>query len=391
MAKSGNKQLGSAKAAKNDEFYTQYADIEKEVNAYLEFDPDTFCGKTVLLPCDDPEWSKFTRFFAENFERLGLRKLVSTSYAPNAKKAKYGVDLFDFAAGRKLDPARGRILVLDHDANGSGRIDLDDLEWKYLEGDGDFRSDEVRRLRDAADVIVTNPPFSLFREFLAWIMEADKKFLVIGNMNTINTKDVFPLVVSGKLWMGNGFTNGNAYFQVADGTKISYADGVYDSVTNLVKFRNCCWYTNLEHGRRHQPLQLMSMSDNLRYSRHREIRDVGYRHYDNYDAIEVPYSDAIPSDYDGVMGVPVTFLDKFCPEQFEIVGITKTWFGAATKVYPEQVQIDVNGVRKTVTKLNDGAVLKIDEPPKDSTWYEVGGERFIQTYPRILIRRKKST
>lgn len=133
------------------------------------------------------------------------------------------------------------------------------------------------------------------------------------------------------------------------------------------------------------------MSDNLRYSRHREIRDVGYRHYDNYDAIEVPYSDAIPSDYDGVMGVPVTFLDKFCPEQFEIVGITKTWFGAATKVYPEQVQIDANGVRKTVTKLNDGAVLKIDEPPKDSTWYEVGGERFIQTYPRILIRRKKST
>lgn len=249
----------------------------------------------------------------------------------------------------------------------------------------------MRRLRDAADVIVTNPPFSLFREFLAWIMEADKKFLVIGNMNTINTKDVFPLVVSGKLWMGNGFTNGNAYFQVADGTKKSYADGVYDSVTNLVKFRNCCWYTNLEHGRRHQPLQLMSMSDNLRYSRHREIRDVGYRHYDNYDAIEVPYSDAIPSDYDGVMGVPVTFLDKFCPEQFEIVGITKTWFGAATKVYPEQVQIDANGVRKTVTKLNDGAVLKIDEPPKDSTWYEVGGERFIQTYPRILIRRKKST
>ncbi|MBQ9725932.1 MAG: adenine-specific methyltransferase EcoRI family protein [Kiritimatiellae bacterium] len=409
-----NRDLNAAKKAKNDEFYTQYADIEKEVNAYLEFDPDTFRGKTILLPCDDPEWSKFTRFFAENFERLGLRKLVSTSYAfdskrlggrdASAKRPKGGravgaslpfwqPTLFETEAPQydaAKSSAHGKIFVLDHDANGSGRIDLDDLEWRYLEGDGDFRSDEVRRLRDEADVIVTNPPFSLFREFLAWIMEAGKQFLVIGNMNTINTKDVFPLVVSGKLWLGNGFTNGNAYFQVADGTKNSYADGVYDSTTNLVKFRNCCWYTNLEHGRRHQPLQLMSMSDNLRYSRHREIRDVGYRHYDNYDAIEVPYSDAIPSDYDGVMGVPVTFLDKFCPEQFEIVGITKTWFGAATKVYPEQVQIDANGVRKTVTKLNDGAVLKIDEPPKGSTWYEVGGERFIQTYPRILIRRRKT-
>ncbi len=390
-----NTDLNAAKKAKNDEFYTQYSDIQKEVNAYLEFDPDTFRDKTVLLPCDDPEWSKFTRFFAENFERLGLRKLVSTSYAVESKKfrAPYLPTLFETDAPQ-FDEAKtrvkGKIFVLDHDTNGSGRIDLDDLQWKYLDGDGDFRSDEVKRLRDETDIIVTNPPFSLFREFLAWIMEADKKFLVIGNMNTINTKDVFPLVVSGKLWTGNGFTNGNAYFQVADGTKTSYADGVYDSTTNLVKFRNCCWYTNLEHGRRHQPLQLMSMSDNIRYSRHREIRDVGYRHYDNYDAIEVPYSDAIPSDYDGVMGVPVTFLDKFCPEQFEIVGITKTWFGAATKVYPEQVQIDANGVRKSVTKLNDGAVLKIDEPPKGSTWYEVGGERFIQTYPRILIRRRKT-
>ena len=165
------------KAAKNDEFYTQLADIQTEVNAYLDFDPDVFRGKTVLLPCDDPEWSNFTRFFAQNFERFGLKKLISTSYSPEAKKAKYGLYLFDFAAGRTLDPARGRIFVLDHDTNGSGTIDFNDLEWKYLDGDGDFRSDEVCRLRDEADIIVTNPPFSLFREFLAWIVEANKKFL----------------------------------------------------------------------------------------------------------------------------------------------------------------------------------------------------------------------
>ncbi len=402
-----NRQLTNAKSAKNDEFYTQYADIQKEVNAYLDFNPDTFRGKTVLLPCDDPEWSKFTRFFAENFERLGLKKLISTSYAAASKKMGAGAkkwgdwyqpSLFEsespqFDAGKT--GVRGKIFVLDHDANGSGRIDLDDLEWEYLEGDGDFRSEEVCRLRDEADVIVTNPPFSLFREFLAWILAAKnakdaKQFLIIGNMNTVNTKDVFPLVVNGQLWLGNGFSHGNAYFSVADGCKTEYADGVYDSATNLVKFRNCCWLTNMEHGRRHQPLQLMTMADNLRYSKHREIKEHGYRHYDNFDAIEVPYSDAIPSDYDGVMGVPVTFLDKFCPEQFEIVGITKTWFGAATKVYPEQVQVDADGRRKTVTKLNDGAVLKVDAPPPGATYYEVGGEKFIQTYPRILIRARRA-
>ena len=216
-----------------------------------------------------------------------------------------------------------------------------------------------------------------------------KKFLIIGSMNTVNTKDIFPLVVKGSMWLGNGFSHGNAFFRVADGARTEYADGVYDSATNLVKFRNCCWFTNLEHGRRHRPLRLMTMADNVKFSRHKEIRGVGYRKYDNYDAIEVPFTDAIPSDYEGVMGVPVTFLDKHCPEQFEIVGITKTWFGAATKTYPEQVQVDANGKRKTVTKLNDGAVLKIDDPPIGTTYYEVNGEKYIQTYPRILIRARR--
>jgi len=354
---SKNKTLSAAKSAKNDEFYTQYADIQKEINAYLDYDPDVFRGKTVLLPCDDPEWSNFTRFFAQNFETLGVKKLISTSYAPEAKREKYGV-LFEYAAeqnGGRPKNERGKIFVLDHDTNASGRIDLDDLEWEYLEGDGDFRSEEVCRLRDEADVIVTNPPFSLFREFLAWILEGKcltqrrrgaevgsrvprdrggddlatkntkytKKFLIIGNMNAIKYKDVFPLIKGNRMWLGNGFNAGNAFFGLPKLVETSeYAKGVFDSATGLVKFRNCCWFTNIEHGRRHQPLQLMTERENIKYSQHKEIRGVGYRRYINFDGIEVPYVDAIPSDFDGVMGVPISFLDKFCPEQFEIVGMS---------------------------------------------------------------------
>ena len=164
-----NKNLSAAKKAKQDEFYTQMNDIQAEINAYLDFDENTFRGKTVLLPCDDPEWSNFTLFFAQNFERLGLKKLISTSYAPESKTAKYGA-LFEYAAsqnGETPKNERGKIFVLDHDTNKNGRIDFEDLEWEYLKGDGDFRSEEVCRLRDEADVIVTNPPFSMFREFLA--------------------------------------------------------------------------------------------------------------------------------------------------------------------------------------------------------------------------------
>ena len=186
------------------------------------------------------------------------------------------------------------------------------------------------------------------------------------------------------LWSGRTEWAGGMWFET------KYADDV-DRIENGVSMKNVAsiWLTNMEHGRRHQPLRLMTMADNIKFSRHKEIRGVGYRKYDNYDAIEVPFTDAIPSDYEGVMGVPVTFLDKHCPEQFEIVGITKTWFGAATKTYPEQVQVDANGKRKTVTKLNDGAVLKIDNPPDGVTYYEVNGEKFIQTYPRILIRARR--
>jgi hypothetical protein len=319
-----NTNLSNAKKSKNDEFYTQYRDIEKEISAYIEYNPDVFRGKTVLLPCDDPEWSNFTKYFAQNFENFGLKKLISTSYAVNSKKYKdgYQPSLFEINAPQydKIKTINnGKIFTLYHDKTGDNKIDVDDLDWHYLEGDGDFRSDEIKKLRDESDIVITNPPFSLFREFLAWIAEAKKLFVTISNLNAITYKEVFPLIKNNEMWMGNGFHAGNAYFSTPFAKE--YPESVYNPETGLVKFRNVCWFTNLDHGRRHQPLPLMTMADNLRYSKHKEIKGKkSYDFYDNYDAIEIPFTDSIPSDYDGVMGVPISFLDKYSPEQFEILG-----------------------------------------------------------------------
>ena len=328
-----NESLSAAKTAKNDEFYTQYYDIEREISTYLEYNPDVFRGKTVLLPCDDPEWSNFTLYFAQHFQTLGLKKLISTSYAPKSKKYKtpYQPSLFEHNAPQ-FDPdktsVRGKIFMLDHDIDGDGRIDFHDLEWRYLDGDGDFRSREVTALRDEADIIVTNPPFSLFREFLAWIVEANKKCLMIGNTNAITYKEVFPLIKENRLWLGaTGFST-DMVFGVPEGTQVPEAykkkAEKMGYVGNYTRLGNSCWFTNLDHGRRHQPLSLMTMEENIMYSKHKEIRGNGYQRYDNYDAIEVPFVDAIPSDYAGVMGVPITFLDKYCPEQFEILGMASS-------------------------------------------------------------------
>lgn len=388
-----NTNLANAKTAKNDEFYTQYPDIQKEINAYLDYDPNVFRGKTVLLPCDDPEWSNFTKFFAQNFELLGLKKLISTSYAPESKRYRlpYQPTLFETQQpyfNPDKSKTNGKIFVLDRDMTGDNRINIEDLQWQYLEGDGDFRSKEIRKLRDEADIIVTNPPFSLFREFVAWLMEAEKQFIIIGTMNAISYKEIFPLLMNNKMWLGNGFHNGNAYFRVANDRE--YADGVYDAETGLVKFRNCCWFTNVDHGRRHQPLKLMTMAENFKHSKHKEVRGrKEYIHYDNCNAIEVPYTDSIPSDYEGVMGVPISFLDKYCPEQFEIVGITKTWYGFADKTYPEQTQVSKDGKESKVSKLNDGATIKLTEIPEGETYYFVNDEIFIQVYARVLIRKKQ--
>lgn len=389
-----NGTLNNARMAKKDEFYTMFYDIETEMEAYLDYNPNVFRGKTVLLPCDDPEWSNFTKYFAQNFETLGLKKLISTSYAQDSKLYKEGIQLqlsFLETESPKFDKSKtnthGKIFVLEKDTTGDGKIDLDDLQWDYLEGDGDFRSSEVKRIRDEADIIVTNPPFSLFREFLAWIMEASKQFIIIGSLNAVTYKEVFPLIKEGKMWNGNGFRGGNAFFRSAD-TR-DYAEGVYNEQTGLVKFRNCCWFTNVEHGKRHQPLRLMTMSDNIKYSKHKEIKGKGYLHYDNFDAIEVPYTDAIPSDYEEWMGVPISFLDKYCPEQFEIMGITKTWFGIANKIYPKQIQVSKTGQKSVVTKLNDGPVIELEEPLEDNVYYIVEDKYYTQTYARILIRKKQ--
>lgn len=305
----------------------------------MEFDPDTFRDKTVLLPCDDPEWSNFTRFFAQNFEMLGLKKLISTSYAYESKQAHEPVQLSmaDFLTDFETDsplydaersPKHGRIFTL---TRRNKRVDIDDLRWKYLEGDGDFKSAEVTALRDEADIIVTNPPFSLFREFLAWIMEAKKKFLIIGNMNAITYKETFPLLQNNQIWLGCRLLNHDMYFDVPDTIKVWLVDNkkegsAYKFINNVVvgRLANACWFTNLDHGRRHQMLSLMTMEDNLKFSKHREIKENGYLHYDNYDAIEVPYTDAIPVDYDGIMGVPITFMGKYSPNQFLIVGATES-------------------------------------------------------------------
>ena len=213
-----NESLSSAKEAKNDEFYTQYSDIEAEMNAYVEFNPHVFRGKTILLPCDDPEWSNFTKYFASNFERFGLKKLISTSYAKGA--ANKQPTLFELDSplyDAEKHNTHGKLFTLTHDTDGSGNIDTDDVEFSgYLEGDGDFRSPEVCKLRDEADIIITNPPFSLFREFLAWIMKASKDFIILGNMNAITYKEVFPPLKDNKMWLGYKSLNNDMYFNVTD-------------------------------------------------------------------------------------------------------------------------------------------------------------------------------
>ena len=317
--------LGGAREAKFDEFYTQYHDIEKEMNAYLDFDKDVFRNKTILLPCDDPEWSDFTKYFAQNFERLGLKKLISTSYAIDAKPAWLNLQLTLFETqnpkfDQKKARANGKIYTLTRDTTGDKKVNVEDLEWEYLKGDGDFRSDEVTALRNEADIIITNPPFSLFREFLEWIVAAGKKMVILGNMNAVTYKEVFPLIRENKVWLGatrNGV--GSMWFRITD-TAPQKSGQKVENGQRLQTVGSSAWFTNLDHGKRHQPLTLMTEADNIKFSRHMEVKTKGYQKYVNFDAIEVPFTDAIPSDYQGMMGVPISFLSKFNPDQFEIVG-----------------------------------------------------------------------
>jgi len=379
--KSSNSNLENAKNAKNDEFYTQYHDIEKEIAAYLEFNPDVFKGKTILLPCDDPEWSNFTKFFAQNFDRFGLKKLISTSYAVESKKYKSGYQptlfevndpQFDYAKTTK----NGKIFTLDHDRSGDGKIDVTDLEWHYLKGDGDFKSAEIKKLRDEADIIITNPPFSMFREFLAWIIEANKQFVIIGNMNAITYKEVFPLIKENKAWLGATGNGNDMVFAVPKDAVVDEKDRQKAArlgyVGDYTRLGNSCWFTNLDHGRRHRPLPLMTMADNLKFSKHKEIKGKVYIKYDNYDAIEVPFADAIPSDFGGAMGVPISFLDKYSPEQFEIIGQTQGDSGKELGLIPFN-----RSLKKLNPSLRDGQL-----------YYMVDGIP-VKPYARVIIRNKK--
>ena len=311
-----NTNLIHAKRQKNDEFYTQLKDIEKEMQAYLDYNPDVFRDKTILLPCDDPDWSNFTKYFALNFERLGLKKLISTSYA--------------------ADGGNGKVFILDGE---------NELQWEYLTGDGDFRSTEVTALRDEADMVITNPPFSLFREFMAWLNEGGVSFSVLGNMNAITYKEIFPLIKDNKIWPGTAFNKTTEFAIPAD--YYAAKDAELDKYGNrLVNVPAIAWFTNIEHGRRHEPLRLMSMKENQKYNKRITNNANSYKKYDNYDAIEVPFTAGIPSDYIGVMGVPISFLDKYCPEQFEIVGHIGTPVVEDQRVYKRLL------IRRTRARAN---------------------------------------
>ena len=384
-------------ATKNDEFYTQWVDIEREINAYLEFDPDVFRDKVVLLPCDDPEWSNFTKFFALHFADFGLRKLVSTSYAPdsNPAGASYQPSLFETespAYDVSKDRVRGKKFVLEAtDVNGDGVIDIDDLEWDYLDGDGDFRTAEVTALRDAADIVITNPPFSLFRAFLGWLVEADKTFSMIGSSFAVSYVEAFPIIQGNKMWKGATANSTDMVFGVPKGTEIKKADRLKaerlgyppDDERDYTRLGNSCWFTNIDHGRRHQPLELMSVEDNIKFSKHKEVRGVGYRRYYNFpEAIDVPFVDAIPADWDGVMGVPSTFLDKYNPDQFEIVA------SAEDMEQMEKLGVEMLGadfVRQYKAAGGTGGVssghrkLGLTQP------------RYYWPFKRVLIRRKDAS
>lgn len=344
-----NRSLHAAKATKQDEFYTQLSDIEKELKHYQKH----FKNKTVLCNCDDPRVSNFFKYFINNFEKLGLKKVITTCYKNDQP------DLFS-----QNKSGRGIYFEYSGEQKKQRLPDPAKIKPRELKGDGDFRSEECVNLLKQADIVVTNPPFSLFREYVAQLVEHKKKFIIIGSQNAITYKDIFQLIKGNKVWLGNGFENGNAYFKTA--SEKEFADGVYDPATGLVKFRNVAWFTNLDIAKRHEELILFS-----RYTPEQ------YPKYDNYDAIEVTKIKDIPADYDGVMGVPATFLHHYNPDQFEIVGTPSNDpdNDLRTRIYTSQECRD--GYRKRFGKpgvydLNARGVVK-----------------GVKVYMRILIRKRK--
>ena len=401
VASASNQGLSNAKKAKQDEFYTQYVDIQKEVEAYLEFDPDTFRGKVVYCNCDDPFESNFFKYFAASFNKLGLKRLISTSYdgSPIAGQATLFPE-YNEGNGKRKKP-KALAVILDHvrDEDGDGAANITDVELflkrnkaarTALKGDdtypgGDFRSPECVALLKSADIVVTNPPFSLFREYVAQLAEDGKKFLVIGNVQALTYKEIFPLVKANKVWLGATIHSGDREFRVPEHYPLAAAGyRVDEKGVKYIRVKGVRWYTNLDHGRRHQKLPLMTMEDNLRYSKHKEINGkVSYDRYDNYDAIEIPFTDAIPNNYDGVMGVPITFLDKYNPEQFEILGTSDNGIVA------DEFKTTPGLTRKFVEDYYEaGGTGAYKEGNPTAGLYENGVAKMA--YKRIFIRHRKN-
>lgn len=342
-----NKNLQQAKKNKNDEFYTQLVDIEKELKHYKDY----FKDKTVLCNCDDPRVSNFFHYFSYNFEFLGLKKLITTCYK------NQNLDLFS-----QNDSEKAIYLIYEGNKQ-NGRVpDIKDIGIKELKGDGDFRSPECIELLKQADIVVTNPPFSLFREYVAQLIEYDKKFIIIGNMNAITYKEIFKLIRDNKLWMGCSIHSGDREFQVPESYPLQ-ASGfrVDESGNKYIRVKGVRWFTNIDYTQRHENIILYKKYYNSEDDKNNpDYTNPEFPKYDNYDAINVDKTANIPCDYDGVMGVPITFLDKYNPEQFEI--------------------IDCNDIRR-----NDNVPIKSYGLVKDK---EALLENGRTTYARILIRRK---
>lgn len=379
--------LSKAKGAKQDEFYTQLGDISNELKYYR----DQLRGKTVLCNCDDPYESNFFKYFALNFNSLKLKRLIATSYvkSPIAGNQLPLLEIEGLKPEGKEPYAIEINKVPDHKRRGA--TDITDVEYLLkhdanstwtLRGDGsyrggDFRSRECIELLKQADVVVTNPPFSLFREYITQLIEYEKLFIVIGNINSVSTKEIFKLIKENRLWLGESIHSGDREFRVPDHYPLAAAGfRVDENGSKFIRVKGVRWFTNMDVPSRHERIPLF-----------KKYLPNEYPTYDNFDAIEVSKTVEIPEDFNGVMGVPITFIDKYNPSQFEILGITKTWFGMATKSYPSQIQVGRDGKRSTVSKLNDGATLRVSKPPSNQTYYIVNGKCYIQLYPRVLIRR----
>lgn len=385
----GNDSFARAKTAREDEFYTQLTDIEKEMRHYRKH----FAGKTVFCNCDDPFESNFFKYFVLNFNRLGLKKLIATCYSgsPIAGVQLSLLDVVEDATLESVGKPYKAVVTTVYDKTGDGSIDMLDVaelfksgenELSELKGDGDFRSPECLALMDEADIVVTNPPFSLFREYVATLVKHNKKFIIIGSKNAITYKDIFALFMENKLWLGYGFQRGDAYFRIPKSNARDFAPGVYDKDTGLVHFRNCAWFTNLDIKKRHEEMILVK-----KYS------PDAYPKYVNYDAIEVSKTADIPCDYNGMMGVPITFLDKYNPDQFEIIGSSR-WLGRPMSEFAPKGSYVSGGIRFYLPIKEDCSQNSKVERERErgnsvaSMTGSLSGEKYRRMYERIVIRNK---